>query len=142
MTWIVVWKFMKRFWPVIVGAIVVLWISNVFIERASLRDEVASLKQSIKTSRAVVGRCQEMRVVMGELQAANIEAAVLHEDCMVASAEWERALQIALARPPRVEVEIRDRVVGETAETMAVTGAEIASELAESLRDRLDGGGQ
>lgn len=132
--------FIKRFWPVIVVALAVAWIAAIVIERNSLRDQVTSMKVDLKASRAVVGRCQEMTVVMGELEVANVEAAALLETCMVVSDTWETALNDALARPPRVEVEIRDRVVGETAETMAETGARIASELAEALRIRLDGG--
>jgi hypothetical protein len=133
--------FIKRFWPVIVVALAVAWIAAIVIERNSLRDQVASMKVDLKASRAVVGRCQKMTVVMGELETANLEWSALMDSCLVTSDAWETALDDALARPPRIEVEIRDRIVGDTAETMAITGARIASELAEGLRDRLDGGG-
>jgi len=139
--WIAAFKiaggFIRRFWPAIVVALAVAWIAGVVIERNSLRDQVASMKVDLKASREVVGRCQAMTVVMGELEAANVEADRLLKTCMVDSATWKTAFDDAIARPPRVEVRIVDQIDGDTAETMAETGARIASELAEALRDRL-----
>jgi hypothetical protein len=133
--------FIKRFWPAIVVALAVAWIAAIVIERNSLRDQVASMKVDLKASRAVVGRCQKMTVVMGELETANLEWSALMDSCLVTADAWETALNDELARPPVLNVQIADQVVGDTAETMAATGARIASELAEGLRDRLDGGG-
>jgi hypothetical protein len=133
--------FIKRFWPVIVLALAVAWIAAVVIERNSLRDQVASMKVDLKASRAVVGRCQVMTVVMGELEDANLEWSALMDTCLVTSDAWETALNDELARPAPLIVQIEDQVDGTTAETMAITGARIASELAEALRVRLDGGG-
>jgi hypothetical protein len=132
--------FLKRFWPVILIGLLVWHYVGLRITVSDQAHIITSMEIDLKASRDVVGRCQVMTVTIDELEAANVEADEMLATCMVDSGAWEAAFADEIAKPPRVEVEIRDRVVGDTAETMAETGARIASELAEGLRDRLDGG--
>ena len=141
MNWLVAWKFTKRFWPIIVGAIFVAWFAGVLIERNTLRYEETARKTQARAVRVVLKRAVDWRVTVAEMKVIDAENRRIAEACCTDRDEWQMRFDIERRRPPRVETQIVDRVDGATAETMAVTGAEIASELAESLRDRLGGGG-
>jgi hypothetical protein len=136
----VAWGFVRRFWLPIVVAIAVVWIVGTFQKVGALEAEVASQKKTIAVAEGIVERAGKLRRTIVELEEANRDLAVL-VDAISASADlWEAMYAEAEARPPAVRIEYRDRVDPSSAETMAESGAKIASEIAEAVRVRSEGG--
>lgn len=133
--WVTItWQVIKRAWPLILIVGAGLWISSVVIDRNSLRYEEQARRTQAKAVQLVLKRAVDWRVISAENRR-------IAEQCCTDATKWQAAFDAEHRRPPRVEVQIVDRIDGSTAQTMAVSGSRISRELVGELRDRLGGGG-
>ena len=130
-----------RYWWVIVLGLAVWHYVGLRVEVVSCRSTVASLEQSLETSRAAVGRAQGMRAAIINLEATNAELAAQVDQLTVNAAEWQAAAEAAANRPPVVRVEYRDRIDATSPEAMAVSGAKVVREIEAQVRARLEADG-
>lgn len=132
--------FIKRFWPVIVIGLVVWHYAGLRVKVSDQAHRIDSMKTRIATLNGVADTANRWKDVALDLETTNAELAALNDKIATDAAEWQAAFDQVKGRPPVVRVEYRDRVDGSTAQTMAVTGARIGSEIAEAVRVRREGG--
>lgn len=131
MTWLIVWGFIKRFWPALLVLAVVTYVAWMF---HGYRDEISRLTYEVerKTVQMQMLKMQRDDAIKG-IDACNNSVNSLREQ----EQEYLDRIEELMSQPPEVIVRYRDRVVRIEDEINANTCEGAVEQLGQALKDAL-----